>query len=177
MMAITVGRARRMLKVGTLTGQVGSSYLLHFGSIRVFPEDLRRSYLRLARALLDGDRAEMIEACRALDFLGDEDPADAMVEILETLLEPLLEDREYDFARYRSLDRAMHVATVAIEKGLYRTPGHRVFLVRSLVGLEAYAKQLGTVANWRRIFAEEVDAASVTACEPRPVAATRRRRT
>jgi len=52
----------------------------------------------------------------------------------------------------------MRVATVAIEKG-YRTPGHRVFLVRALVGLGTYVKQLGTVTNWRRVFAEEVDAA------------------
>jgi hypothetical protein len=75
------------------------------------------------------------------------------------LLEPLLEDRDYDFARYRSLDKALEVATVAVENGLYRAPGHRLFLVRALVGLEGYVKQLGTVTNWRRIFAEEVGAA------------------
>ena len=36
---------------------------------------------------------------------------------------------------------------------------HRLFLLRALVGLEAYVKQLGTVANWRRIFVEEIEAA------------------
>ena len=138
--------------------------VLDFGSIRVFPEELRLSYLRLARALLDGDRREMAAACRALDYLGDGDPPEAMITILENLLEPLLEDREYDFRGYRSLDKAMQVAALAIEKGLYRTPGHRVFLVRALVGLEAYVKQLGTVANWRRVFAEAVaEAESSTA--------------
>ncbi|HSD11818.1 MAG TPA: hypothetical protein VLF14_12570, partial [Candidatus Binatia bacterium] len=105
---------------------------------------------------------EMIAACRALDYLGGDDPPEAMIEILQTLLDPLLHDREYDFARYRSLERAMRVAALAIEKGLYRTPGHRVFLVRALVGLESYVKQLGTVVNWRRIFAEEADAAPET---------------
>jgi hypothetical protein len=122
----------------------------------------------LARALLENSRPEMIAACRALDYLGPDDPPEAMIEILQTLLEPLLEDREYDFARYRSLDKAMRVAAVAIEKGLYRTPGHRVFLVRALVGLETYVKQLGTVANWRRIFAEEVDAAPAATTVPDP---------
>jgi hypothetical protein len=48
---------------------------------------------------------------------------------------------------------------MAVENGLYRAPGHRLFLVRALVGLEGYVKQLGTVTNWRRIFAEEVRAA------------------
>jgi predicted unusual protein kinase regulating ubiquinone biosynthesis (AarF/ABC1/UbiB family) len=139
--------------------------ILDFGSIRVFPESLRRSYLRLAEGLLGADREEIIASCRALDYLADDDPPEAMVEILQTLLEPLLEDCEYDFARYRSLDKAIEVATVAVENGLYRTPGHRVFLVRALAGLEAYVKQLGTVANWRRIFGEEVAAAGEAATD------------
>ncbi len=161
---------RQILRFGVLhTDPQPANYLvthhpklgiLDFGSIRVFPEHLRRSYLRLARALLEDSRREMIAACRALDYLGADDSPEAMIEILQTLLEPLLEDREHAFAHYRSLDKAMRVAAVAIEKGLYRTPGHRVFLVRALVGLEAYVKQLGTVANWRRIFVEEVEAAS-----------------
>jgi len=134
--------------------------VLDFGSIRVFPEELRASYLRLARALLAADRREMAAACRALDYLGDGDSPEAMIEILENLLEPLLEDRDYDFRRYRSLDKAIQVANVAIEKGLYRTPGHRLFLVRALIGLEAYVKQLGTIANWRRLFAEAVASAT-----------------
>jgi len=160
---------RQILRFGVLhTDPQPANYLvtyhprlgiLDFGSIRVFSGALRASYLRLARAVLANDRSEMIAACRDLDYLGDGDPPDAMIEILENLLEPLFEDRDYDFAGYRSLDKAMEVAAVAVEKGLYRTPGHRVFLVRALVGLEAYVKQLGTVANWRRIFAEEVEAA------------------
>jgi predicted unusual protein kinase regulating ubiquinone biosynthesis (AarF/ABC1/UbiB family) len=133
--------------------------VLDFGSIRVFPEGLRRWYVRLARGLLEDDSREIAAACRALDYLADGDRHEAMIEILRTLLEPLLEDREYDFGRYRSLDKALEVATVAVENGLYRAPGHRLFLVRALIGLEAYVKQLGTVTNWRRIFAEEVTAA------------------
>jgi predicted unusual protein kinase regulating ubiquinone biosynthesis (AarF/ABC1/UbiB family) len=160
---------RQILRFGVLhTDPQPANYLvtyhprlgiLDFGSIRVFPEALRVSYVRLARAILAKDRKEMIAACRELDYVGDGDPPEAMIAILETLLEPLFEDRQYDFAHYRSLDKAMEVATVAVENGLYRTPGHRVFLVRALVGLEAYVKQLGTVANWRRIFAEEAEAA------------------
>ena len=155
--------------------------ILDFGSIRVFPENLRRGYLRLARSLLAADEREMVVACRSLDYLGKDDSPEAMIEILETLLEPLLEDREYDFSRYRSLDKAIQVAATAVENGLYRTPGHRVFLVRALIGLERYAKQLGTVVNWRRIFAEEVEraasgrGASATASRPAASAASSRR--
>ena len=101
-----------------------------------------------------------------------------MVEILQTLLEPLLVDREYDFARYDALDKAIEVATVAVENQLYRAPGHRLFLVRALVGLESYVKQLGTVTNWRRLFAAEVAAARATdgAMDAEPQRAILRRR-
>ena len=149
--------------------------ILDFGSIRVFPEAMRVAYLRLSLALLARDRGEMVAACRELDYLHADDPADAMVEILENLLQPILADREYDFAEYRSLDRAVQVAGVAMEKGLYRTPGHRVFLVRALVGIETYVRQLGTVTNWRRIFAEEVASAENVTSSRRQEA--RRRRT
>lgn len=172
---------RQILRFGVLhTDPQPANYLvthhprlgiLDFGSIRVFPEILRRAYVRLAQGLLEADREEIVAACRALDYLADDDPPEAMVEILQTLFEPLLEDREYDFARYRSLDKAIEVATVAVENGLYRTPGHRLFLVRALVGLEAYVKQLGTVANWRRVFAEEVAAARGAADAPTDAAA------
>ena len=36
---------------------------------------------------------------------------------------------------------------------MFKSPGHRVFLVRALVGLESYVQQLGTVTNWHRLFA------------------------
>ncbi len=152
--------------------------MLDFGSIRVFPESLRRSYVRLATGLLEADPGEIVAACRALDYLGDDDPPAPMVEILQTLLEPLLVDREYDFARYDALDKAIEVATVAVENRLYRAPGHRLFLVRALVGLESYVKQLGTVTNWRRLFAAEVAAARATdgAMDAEPQRAILRRR-
>ena len=38
-----------------------------------------------------------------------------------------------------------------------KAPGHRVFLVRALIGLESYVQQLGTVANWHRVFKECVE--------------------
>ncbi len=147
--------------------------ILDFGSIREFPEPMRRAYLRLSRGLLAGDAAEMIAACRTLDYLHAEDSGDGVVAILENLLQPILVDREYDFREFKSLDRAVEAAGVAMENGITRTPGHRVFLVRALIGIETYVRQLGTVANWRRIFEEEVALAEALS-SPAPVAAPTR---
>ncbi|MGH7819828.1 MAG: ABC1 kinase family protein [Candidatus Binatia bacterium] len=136
--------------------------ILDFGSIRTFPDPLRRAYVDLCRAFLERDEDGIAEACRRLGFLGETEPPGPLISVLECLLEPLLVDREYDPAEYRSIDKAVRAAQTVIENRLFHAPGHRVFLLRALVGLESYVKQLGTVANWRRIFAEEVEAASAT---------------
>jgi len=133
--------------------------ILDFGSIRVLPDELRRAYVDFARALLDGDEIGLTDACRRLGFLGENDAAGPFLEILRNLFEPVLVDDDYDPAGYRSIDKAMQAAQLAVEHRLFRAPGHRVFLMRALVGLESYVKQLGTVTNWRRIFAQEIRAA------------------
>ena len=51
----------------------------------------------------------------------------------------------------------MQVASLALEHRVFKAPNHRVFLVRALMGLDAYLKQLGTVTNWRRHFAAAID--------------------
>ena len=53
----------------------------------------------------------------------------------------------------------MEVAQISLEHRIFKSPGHRVFLVRALIGLESYVQQLGTVTNWRRVFRECVERA------------------
>jgi hypothetical protein len=57
------------------------------------------------------------------------------------------------------MEKTMEIAQIGIENRLFRAPGHRLFLGRALVGLDSYLKQLGTVRNWHRIFAECVESA------------------
>jgi hypothetical protein len=49
------------------------------------------------------------------------------------------------------------VAAIGLENRLFKAPGHRVFLARALMGLDAYLKQFGTVINWHREFKRCVD--------------------
>ena len=135
--------------------------ILDFGSIRTFPDALRLAYLDLCRGLLAGKDEAVADACVRLGFLGEGDDPAPLLGILRVLLEPVLVDREYAPGEYRSIERAMSAAQVALEHRLFRAPGHRVFLLRALVGLESWVKQLGTVANWRRLLEEEVTAATL----------------
>jgi predicted unusual protein kinase regulating ubiquinone biosynthesis (AarF/ABC1/UbiB family) len=133
--------------------------ILDFGSIRVFPEEIRRAYHGLARAILSGDEARMGDCFVRLGFLDrGVDPA-PMVRIMRVVFEPVLVDRVYDPRDYRSLEKGMKVASIGLEHRLFKTPGHRLFLTRALIGLDAYLKQLGTVTNWHRVFEECVEEA------------------
>jgi hypothetical protein len=90
---------------------------------------------------------------------------------MRIVFEPVLADRPYDPREYQPVERAMEIAAIGLEHRIFKTPGHRLFLARALFGLESYVQQLGTVANWHRLFAE-----SVTAATPAASRRTTRRR-
>jgi predicted unusual protein kinase regulating ubiquinone biosynthesis (AarF/ABC1/UbiB family) len=128
--------------------------MLDFGSIRIFPEDIRSAYHGLAAALLRRDRSAMARRLVQLGFLGPGDDPNGMIQILELVFEPVLVDAPYDPRAYDSLAKGMEVASLGLQHRLFKIPGHRIFLVRALIGLDAYLKQLGTVANWHQLFSE-----------------------
>jgi len=128
--------------------------ILDFGSIRIFPEEIRRAYFRLARTIFDRDEAQVAECLVDLGFLGAEDDPAPLIEILYIIFEPVLEDREYDPRDFDWVERGMRIAAIGLQHRIFKAPGHRVFLERALLGLDAYLKQLGTVANWHRLYRE-----------------------
>jgi predicted unusual protein kinase regulating ubiquinone biosynthesis (AarF/ABC1/UbiB family) len=132
--------------------------ILDFGSIRIFPEDIRRAYHGLAGAILRRDEKKMAQSLVRLGYIDKGDDPAPMIQIMEVIFEPVLQDRSTDPRKYDSLEKGMEVATIGLENRLFKAPGHRVFLGRALVGLDAYLKQLGTVTNWHRVFKECVDA-------------------
>jgi predicted unusual protein kinase regulating ubiquinone biosynthesis (AarF/ABC1/UbiB family) len=136
--------------------------ILDFGSIRIFPEDIRRAYHRLARAILARDEATMADCCVKLGYINPTDDAAPLVRILYVVFEPVLKDKVYDPRNYQTVEKGMEVATIGIENRLFKAPGHRVFLMRALMGLDAYLKQLGTVLNWHREFKRCVDVVKET---------------
>jgi predicted unusual protein kinase regulating ubiquinone biosynthesis (AarF/ABC1/UbiB family) len=131
--------------------------MLDFGSIRIFPETIRTAYLRLARALLDDDHAAMAKCFVQLDYLDPGDPPAPMIQIMHIIFEPVLQDRRWNPRDYNSVERGMQIAAIGLENRIFKDPGHRVFLFRALMGLDAYLKQFGTVTNWHREFTRCVE--------------------
>jgi predicted unusual protein kinase regulating ubiquinone biosynthesis (AarF/ABC1/UbiB family) len=131
--------------------------ILDFGSIRIFPEEIRKAYHDLAAAILRRDEKVMADCVVRLGFLDKGDDPTPMLRIMYVIFEPVLEDVEYDPRDYDSIDKGMQIAQIGFENRLFKAPGHRVFLVRALVGLDSYLKQFGTVTNWHRLFKECVE--------------------
>jgi predicted unusual protein kinase regulating ubiquinone biosynthesis (AarF/ABC1/UbiB family) len=132
--------------------------ILDFGSIRIFPEEIRRAYYRLARAVIERDEATMARCFVELGFLDSgQDPA-PLVRILNIIFEPVLEDRVYDPREFDSVERGMEVAAISLQHRIFKTPAHSVFLRRALLGLDGYLKQLGAVTNWHRVYRECLEA-------------------
>jgi predicted unusual protein kinase regulating ubiquinone biosynthesis (AarF/ABC1/UbiB family) len=144
--------------------------MLDLGSVREFEEPIRRAYLALAASLLADDTAAMSESFVTLGYLDPGDDPAPLIRIMRIVFEPALVDADYDPRQYQSVERAMEVAQISLEHRIFKSPGHRVFLLRALVGLESYVQQLGTVTNWRRVFRECVERASA----PRPARRSKR---
>jgi predicted unusual protein kinase regulating ubiquinone biosynthesis (AarF/ABC1/UbiB family) len=133
--------------------------ILDFGSIRIFPEEIRQAYMRLAAGMLDRDAAEIARASVDLGFIDPAaDPA-PFIRILDIVFEPVLADRDYNPRDYNSVERGMEIAGIGLQHRIFKAPGHRVFLERALLGLDAYLKQLGTVTNWHRLYREALEQA------------------
>lgn len=142
--------------------------MLDLGSVRVFEEPIRQGYLDLAASLLAGDDATMRDCFVRLGFLDPGDDPEPMIRIMRIVFEPALVDDDYDPKQYQAVERGMEITQIAFEARMFKSPGHRVFLGRALVGLESYVQQLGTVTNWRRLFAECVTRARAAHAPRRP---------
>lgn len=131
--------------------------ILDFGSIRRFPETVRKAHLKLARALLANDDPAMAQALVALGYLERNQPAEAMIKIVRILFEPVLVNRRFDPKKYQSVAKAAAVGEIALQNRLYKSPAHSVFLIRTLIGAEGIVRQLGVAANYHAMFRQCVE--------------------
>jgi len=131
--------------------------MLDFGSVRVFPEEIRKGYHTLAKAILERDEETMARCFVLLGYLDPGDDPAPLVRIMYIIFEPVLEDRVSDPRDFDSVGKTMEITAIGLENRIFNAPGHRLFLVRALLGLDSYVHQFGTVTNWHRLFRECID--------------------
>jgi predicted unusual protein kinase regulating ubiquinone biosynthesis (AarF/ABC1/UbiB family) len=131
--------------------------MLDFGSVRVFPKAIRLDYLALAKATVERDEAEMARCFVSLGYIDPGDAPEPLIRIMYLIFEPVMEDRVYDPHDFHSAEKSVEVTAISLENRIFNAPGHRLFLVRALLGLEAYVQQFRTVTNWHRLFWECIE--------------------
>jgi predicted unusual protein kinase regulating ubiquinone biosynthesis (AarF/ABC1/UbiB family) len=133
--------------------------VLDFGSVRRFPESVRKGYLQVAKAIVDEDDKSLAAGLVKLGYIDRaQDPA-PMLEVMRILFEPMYTDGEFDPGSYDTVKKAQQVGELALKNKLYKSPDHSVFLLRALVGLEGIITRLGVKENYRSIFERCVERA------------------
>jgi len=157
----------------TLTPEAERINLLDFGVVRIFPPTFVDGVVRLYRALLADDRAEMAEAYGTWGF---EDLDDELIDVLNVwarfIYGPLLDDRVRTVAdgvapgEYGRRE-AFRVKQALQEAGPVRIPREFVFMDRAAIGLGAAFLHLGAEHNWQRLFEESLEGFSEAAVAAR----------
>jgi predicted unusual protein kinase regulating ubiquinone biosynthesis (AarF/ABC1/UbiB family) len=130
----------------------GRVALLDFGATREFPRAFVDCYRRICRAILAGDRARIRSVATEIGYLVPEDPrerADAVVELILLVCEPLRHRGPYDFAASDLPSRVRELGfDLVVRKGLLRAPPPAtLFLHRKLVGSFLLLARIGARVN------------------------------
>ena len=128
--------------------------MLDFGSVRHFPETIRRAYLQLAQAMLAGDDRTLGAALLKLGYLDRGQNPAPLIKVIYVLFEPVIIDRVYHPDEYDAVAKAAEVGELAFEHKLYKSPPHSLFLLRALIGLDGIMKGLAVRTNYCTLFRE-----------------------
>jgi predicted unusual protein kinase regulating ubiquinone biosynthesis (AarF/ABC1/UbiB family) len=142
------------------SGRVG---LLDLGAAREVPAALARSYARLCRSGLRGERAGLHAAALEMGLLREEDGAarrEAFVDFLWLASEPFRARGAYDFRASDVPARAREAATaLALRHGFLRPPPPDVvFLQRKLGGTFLLCARLGARVDVGTLLEEALEA-------------------
>ena len=137
----------------------GAVTFLDFGCIRRFDPEMIRTWKRLVRALLDGDRKGFPEHFRALGFVAKEKGFDWDYQwnAMRFLYQPFLEDG----FRYHDEFVAKTFGVLWFDNpNKFKTamPPEWLFLNRLQWGLNAVMAQMHATGPWRALFEQRLDA-------------------
>jgi predicted unusual protein kinase regulating ubiquinone biosynthesis (AarF/ABC1/UbiB family) len=126
--------------------------LLDFGATREFPRAFVDRYRRICRAIIAGDRARIRSVATEIGYLAPEDSrerADAVVQVILLVCEPLRHRGPYDFAASTLPSRVRELGfDLAFRQGLLRAPpAETLFLHRKLVGSFLLLARIGARVN------------------------------
>jgi len=134
----------------------GRVVLLDFGATRLFETAFAASYARIARAVLDGDRAAVAREALRIGYAAAGDPperVDAVLDVIFLVCEPLRHAGRYDFGGSNLPSRVRDLGIdLAFRRRLLRTPPpETIFLHRKLVGSFLLLARIGAEVDARAL--------------------------
>jgi predicted unusual protein kinase regulating ubiquinone biosynthesis (AarF/ABC1/UbiB family) len=136
----------------------GRLVLLDLGGARSYDEEVTEPSRRLLHAGRQGDRARVHALIAEMGFLDGDEPAsraDALVDVVLMIAEPLHEPGTYDFGASDLAARVSRARTdLVLHKGYRRGPPPRtIFLLRKFAGLYFLLNRLGARVEVRKVVA------------------------
>ncbi len=130
----------------------GRVVLLDFGATREFSGAFVEHFRAISRAVIAGNRARIRQGAIEIGYLAPEDSrerADAVVQVVQLVCEPLRHRGPYDFAASDLPSRVRSLGfDLAFRKGLLRAPPpETLFLHRKLVGSFLLLARIGARVN------------------------------
>jgi predicted unusual protein kinase regulating ubiquinone biosynthesis (AarF/ABC1/UbiB family) len=128
--------------------EAGRVALLDFGATREFSRAFVERFRAISRAVIAGNRARIRQLAVEIGYLAPEasrERADAVVQVIQLVCEPLRHRGPYDFAASSLPSRARELGfDLVFRKGLLRAPPpETLFLHRKLVGSFLLLARLG----------------------------------
>ena len=136
--------------------------LLDFGSVREFEAEFIAKYVRMVHAMLARDRGGVRRAAVEIGYLGSderEDRAEALVDLILMISEPLRFEGAFDFEGSDLAARTREAGfDLAIRKGFMRAPpAETIFLHRKLGGTFLLCTHIRARVNTREILLPLLD--------------------
>lgn len=131
--------------------------LLDFGATQTFKPAYTERFRRITSAVAEGDRAAIEGVAREIGYIAptaDARTAEAAVDVIELICEPLRTRGAYDYGASDLPRRARELGIdLAFRRGLLRMPpADTLFLHRKLVGVYLVLARLGSRVATRRII-------------------------
>lgn len=133
----------------------GTIGILDFGCVKTFSPWWVGDYARMARGLVDGDRALCLRGARAIEVLrsGDPEAEDALMALGQAICAPLQVDRFVAGAEDdRTLDNVKKALGPVLKRSDLQGPRDLVFLHRSLGGIYGMLRKLRCDHTYRATF-------------------------
>lgn len=138
----------------------GRIVLLDFGSTITFGKPFSERYRQITRALVDNDDDAIWHCAQEIGYLhADDSPSYCarIVDLIKIICEPILEDRDYDFAASDVAPRARDAGFKLIWNShgeLRSPPPETVFLHRKLIGSFLVCGRIKAKINVQRLLRE-----------------------